>query len=390
MKEIQYTSTLFFYDGVQVFEARDAIGGHYVAVLTPAVGNVDQYLVAGTNPEHLRLFRSGALDLRSLLLRSDEEDRYLAKAENVFGLPLMLERLTVPLADSELLPDDGFVLHDRPIDDYVVVQARERNNLILELSAEPPEAVTQHRIRANTLAEMLLRVQTMVKHAYRVAIQGGATRNRPPEDALLDVVVPASAGSFRVVLEAANFPDLFGTSNLARALEHVDILFQNTADPQETLAHAKESRGHLTGSYLKLLRFLEERQTGLQYAWAEPQSEQPTQRAISHFEASSLVKALSTVTDLGSEAVRLEGTFEYFNRASSAWGLLTAEGLRRGKIRDPGPSLDGLQVGGHYVFHCDETIEEVDITGRETRNLYLNRHELTPAGITPDTPARIS
>ena len=38
MKQIQHTNTLFYYDGPQVFEARDAIGGHYVAVLAPSGG----------------------------------------------------------------------------------------------------------------------------------------------------------------------------------------------------------------------------------------------------------------------------------------------------------------------------------------------------------------
>ena len=92
-------------------------------------------------------------------------------------------------------------------------------------------------------------------------------------------------------------------------------------------------------------------------------------------ETGPLVEALSSVTDLGLEAVTLEGTFERFNRESGAWGLLTTSGQRLGKVRDGGPSLDGLEVGGRYVFYCDEVIEEVDITGRESRTLYLNRHE---------------
>lgn len=32
MKTIYYTTTLFHYDGPQIFEARDATGGHYVAL----------------------------------------------------------------------------------------------------------------------------------------------------------------------------------------------------------------------------------------------------------------------------------------------------------------------------------------------------------------------
>ena len=58
MKHIRHTNTLFYYDGPQVFEARDAIGGHYVAVLAPSDGVDDRYLVVGVNPERLRQFRS--------------------------------------------------------------------------------------------------------------------------------------------------------------------------------------------------------------------------------------------------------------------------------------------------------------------------------------------
>ena len=154
MKHIRHANTLFYYDGPQVFEARDAIGGHYVAVLAPSDGADDRYLVAGVNPERLRQFRSGILDLRSLLVESDEEVRYLATASNGLDHPLTLERLPASFIGSELLPDFDFVLHDRPADEYVLREARARNNLILELAVEPPEAAAQHRIRSRTLAEI--------------------------------------------------------------------------------------------------------------------------------------------------------------------------------------------------------------------------------------------
>lgn len=222
-----------------------------------------------------------------MLLESDEETRYIATARTSLDQPLALESLTVPLKDSGLLPDAGFFLHGSPTGDLVLREARERNNLILEIAAEPPEAAIEHRIRANTLAEMLFRVQAMVRHAYRATI----TR------------------------------------------------------------------------------------TGFRYSWAEPSSERPGRDGVSHAQAASLVEALSSVTDLGVEAVRLEGTFEKFNRGTGAWGLLTAEGSRSGRMREGSADLDGLEVGGRYVFHCDEVIEEVDVTGRELRTLYLHRHE---------------
>src|SRR5271165_6241073 len=78
MKTIRHTATLFYYDGPQVFEARDGIGGHYVAMMVEPEGDQDRYLVAGVAPERLRQFRSGALDLRSLLAEAGEGEWFLA------------------------------------------------------------------------------------------------------------------------------------------------------------------------------------------------------------------------------------------------------------------------------------------------------------------------
>ena len=375
MKKIRHTKTLFYYDGPQVFEAHDAIGGHYVAVMVESDNLNERYLVAGVPPERLREFRSGALDLRSLLIQSDEEERYLATVDTDLDHPLVLNNLSTTLMDSGFLPDAGFVLHDRSSDDSVLREARERNNLVLEVVAEPPEATMQHRIRANTLAGMLNLVQGMVKYAYRAEMKGDDPRYRQPDEDMMDVVVPAAAGSFQIVLEAASMPDFFGGSKLARALRRIDVLFVDTANPEKTLLTVKEQRGHLAGTYLKLLRFLVERETGLRYSWAEPKSERPSSRTVSQSEAGLLIEALSSVTNLGSESMTLEGTFERFNRGNDSWGLLTNEGKRWGKVKEGGPSLDGLEVGGRYRFYCDEEVEEVAITGRELRVLYLKNHE---------------
>ena len=381
MKTILHHRTLFYYDGPHVFEARDAIGGHYVAVMVGseppgAAENAPQEqgercLVAGVAPDQLRLFRSGAIDLRSLLLESAPDEHYLATVDPAIDQPLALERLGTPIADSNFLPDPGFLLYDRPADDHVLREARERNNFVIELVTEPPEAASRHRIRVNTLAGILNRVQALVKYACRAAT---GTERRQDDD-MLDVVVPASAGSFQIILEASNLPDLLGDHDLGRALPRVDLLFENTANAGATLAVVKENRGHLAGAYLKLLRFLVRSGTGLRYSWAEPALDRPVTRSVSQVDAGRLVEVLSTVDRLASEKVTVEGAFERFNRSSGAWGLLTEEGRRTGKIASGGPSLDGLQVGGRYRFHCEEEIEEIDITGRESRTLHLNRHE---------------
>lgn len=114
MKTIRHTATLFYYDGPQVFEARDAIGGHYVAVMVEREGAHDRYLVAGVEPERLRQFRAGLLDLRTLLVERGEAEWHLATVEGGLGEPLNALPQTDLLSASPLLPDAGFVLHDGP------------------------------------------------------------------------------------------------------------------------------------------------------------------------------------------------------------------------------------------------------------------------------------
>lgn len=114
VRTIRHFSTLFYYDGAQIFEARDAAGRRYVAVLvdSDSTDGGERYLVTGVAPERLRLFRSGVLDLRSLLVESDREERYVATVDAGIDQPLQLKQLTEPIEDCGLLPDSGFLLQD--------------------------------------------------------------------------------------------------------------------------------------------------------------------------------------------------------------------------------------------------------------------------------------
>ncbi len=126
MKTVKPASTLYYYDGPQVLEARDAIGGHYIAVMVERLTDYDRYLVAGVAPERLRRFRSGILDLRTLLVDADADEWYLASAPAGPEQLMTLEPQHRSLAESGLLPDEGFVLHDRPADELALIEARMR------------------------------------------------------------------------------------------------------------------------------------------------------------------------------------------------------------------------------------------------------------------------
>ena len=129
MKTIRHTCTLYYYDGAQVFEGRDAIGGHYLGVMVGPIEGRERYVIAGVEPERLRQFRIGSLDLRTLLLERAETSWFLASPGAGIDAPLLLESQDGALAAFAELPEPGFFLHDRPADTETVREARARNNL---------------------------------------------------------------------------------------------------------------------------------------------------------------------------------------------------------------------------------------------------------------------
>ncbi len=376
MKMLFPTEILVYYDGVQIFAGRDRIGGSYVAMMIDSIADVDQYLVTGVEPERLREFRTGQVDLRSLLLEASDEEWFMARANVAFGEPLTLELQGGLLTDTDYLPDEGFLLDEAPIDDTALYLARERRNVVFEFAVDPPESANGHRIRASKLGELLLNIQTVVRWAYSAAVRELSSSDRQLVDTsdghLMDVVVPAAAGSFRVILEASKQPDMFGHGELVRGLRMMDRVFESASDPSTARDHLQGYKGHLAGSYINLLSFLVEQNTGLRYAWAHPEVANSKKGGVSIAVARELVSSLSGNLDLASEEVSLVGEFERVNRRAGDWGLLTNEGSRTGRVEEGGPSLNGLEVGKSYRFDCLERIE-VDPAGRERRALYLNK-----------------
>ena len=375
MNTIEPTDVLVYYDGVEVFAGRDPIGGRYVGMIIDTVGGFDRYLVTGVTPERLRQFRTSAVDLRTLLLEAPGGEWYITEANGDPGSPLVLERQHELLTASNFLPDAGFLLDESPIDDFALQQARERGNVVFEFRAEPPETAAGHRIRATTLGSLLLQIQTVVKYAYRNAVRDLSSQSRQSIDTtnghVMDVVVPAAPGSFRVVLEAAKPPDMFGHGELVRGLERLDAVFESANDLDIAGELLQNHKGHLAGSYIKLLTFLTTHKTGLRYAWAYPGAPVTQYGGVSETVATKLVEILSDVTNLSTEEVVFMGEFVRVNRDAGDWGLVLGEGERvSGKVAEGGPSLNGLEVGKVYRFDCLEEID-VDAIGNEKRTYYL-------------------
>ncbi len=131
MKTVKLTEILDYYDGIQLFAARDPIGGHYVCEMIDTVGDFDRYVVVGVRPERLDEFRMGEVDLRTLLLESPDGEWFITVADGTIDDPLTLVLQQEPLAETDYLPQEGFFLEaPTPVSESDIKQAVERGNVV--------------------------------------------------------------------------------------------------------------------------------------------------------------------------------------------------------------------------------------------------------------------
>lgn len=130
MKIVKITEILEYYDGIQIFAARDPIGGHYIGYMIDTVGDSDRYAVVGVSPEPLADFQAGQVDLRTLLLESPNGEWYITVPGGTIEDPLVLEHQHKPLSETGYLPQDGYFLEPEEPRDYEAVRrALERGKI---------------------------------------------------------------------------------------------------------------------------------------------------------------------------------------------------------------------------------------------------------------------
>src|SRR4051794_39409625 len=67
-KDLEYFGTLSYYDGIQIFECRDEVGGNYIGVLVDEFEDgYPIYVVVGVKPIRLQEFRLGKVDLLTIM-----------------------------------------------------------------------------------------------------------------------------------------------------------------------------------------------------------------------------------------------------------------------------------------------------------------------------------
>lgn len=379
MKTIRHTATLDYYDGPILFEGRDRIGGRYLAA---AVDDGDDgellYAVVGVSPRELARFRGGLVDLRKVMLEAGSDEWYIASyssAEEGFEL----RPQQTPLATSAYLPDEGYTLDPAASSDVVLLDtAQRRNSVVIELKAEPPEGTGEHRMHVDNLVQMLDLMQKLVGYGYRAAVKRVPRKLRsetPVEEAvLMDVVVPAAAGSFSVLLAAARHGSEGGRGELSRGLEVVDALFAG-AKAHDGVNVVMKTGGRLASTYMKLVNFVAQEEVGFRYSWAEPEFSKVRRNSISVDEARHLWALMGEAVNRKQRGVSVMGRLVKADLKTGAWILESATEVYKGTAGTNASLLSGLVVGQDYRFWCTAEIKKKRMTGREARTFRLESSE---------------
>ena len=377
--EIRYARTLEYYDGIQIFEARDAIGGTYIAALLETNTEADQYLLVGCAPQQLRIFRNGGTDLRNLMTRSAVHGWYLADLTDL-QKPLSLKPRTEDKIPEDFLPKPGFQITAAEVDHSVITKARESQNVVIQMTIEPAEGAIHHGMRASSLSGLLTRFQSLIRHAvddamrYDEPARDEARRRR--EGHLLDII-DMTPGSTKLTFQGVYTPDPGEYPPLAKALETLDELLASADDINHRSNPFYENEEGIGKAYMELLKFLRAKKTSFSYTWAEPTSTRPSHCAMSLKDVNGLAQdivGLRTAVEVTphQENQILEGTLEMVDEPRKRWRISSDAGKSvAGTVNQDGPSLSNLIINNRYRFHCVET--RTDGRGRPTATprLYL-------------------
>lgn len=382
-RRIRHKETLIYYDGPQLFLARDQVSAQYLCLLVEDKGDFDKFLCVPVSSERLKDFYLGEFDLRKIYEQPESDELFYAEVkesiEEVFQLfPLSLNNLP-----SEWLPDSGFIFKkDNTKQEIIVEEAIDRNRAIVHFSLNPPESRYETKIHTLHLAEALIDYQSLVKHAYRKIISKLNAPKRKeldlPEYYNLDVIA-FSNGSFTVHLQSIRQADMLGYIHVSEALKKIDEITQQIDNPDAALLIIQENKGHFANAYLKLLELAVKHESSLSYQWTTPELKRPVYGSISAKQAAPLYELLNTKQELTVEQIELAGKVIKADYKRGAWTLHSIEDDKdyNGVISDgSGLSLSGFVIEEQtYKFFCEERVEEVLGTGKERTIITLKSYE---------------
>lgn len=368
---------LLYYDTPQLFVASDRVGTNYLCMLVEQNKEFDSFVCVQVSNQKLDNFCNGYIDLKSIFVAPEISRFYIATVSDYQSNNYDISACDFEVLPEEWLPDDGLYINLEKAKSEILIESKEKAKTIVHLNLNPPESANESRINALGLSEALLRFQTMVKYAYKKAIQKYPYAQRKQmniqENYMMDVFA-LSPGSFKVKMQSQSFPNLFGETEVLQAFQLIDQLVDNIDNLDFSLKLFSENRGHFVNTYINFLKYIADSKNKLTYSWAFSSIRTPVTKQITSDQAQRLYDLFHQQEDLKEENIELIGYFDKVDEKYGKWRIVDREKNtyfgELGETEDL--TLKGIVIGTRlYRLVCIEKIIEVVGTTEEKKSIQL-------------------
>jgi hypothetical protein len=370
----------FFYDVPLIFSASDKIGRFYICELIDQNENTLKYICLPISHRRLKDFRLGQIDLRSIFVEPEMKEFYECSIENFESKEFEISLLPSKELPETYLPDGGFYLADEKIVDVEIKKtAKAANRPVFKVILNPPESSDGPVIIAERLSHFLFAFNNLIKHAYRKTCKKipRIKTSLSHEDGHKLRILSFSEGSFSILFETLDIGDLFGSCAPELSFQKIDELVRVAENPEKSVEILKTNKGHLANAYIKLLEFITENDTSIEYEWASPTLPKSQRGKLLQRFARPLLETLRETEGLSIELIELTGVIIKANKKSGAWTIVNDEDQKEysGTIKPESKiSLDGIIISTQkYKFFCEESLEVIPATGKERSSLQVTK-----------------
>lgn len=378
MPSLIHIATLIYYDGHQLALVRDEVDTNYLCILTNDSTDKLVYACVAISRVRYSQLINNQIDVLSAFTNRESEYWFQLTAQDVTAHILSFDRKSGDIP-REFLPDSGLMASPPGVSDELVIFSKERNNLVSEISVEPPES-NNHAISAKTLSLLLDAYQGLVKRGVAATKKRlKLSERQTPVNAHIIDVCAFTPGSFKIRLEARTGLDLIGDSDMEVAFDLIERILSSSAEPEKIAEILKDYKGHFVTNLIKLLKVAAENKTYLTVSWAKPSFNRVRSISVEHRHIPPLLELLTSKEEMLVETIVLVGLLKKADVDSGAWRIKNDEDGKEysGSINESGLTLSGLKTDSRYKVVCIERVEEAPYTGKEITHLYAT--EFTPA-----------
>ena len=357
MITLKVLDTLFEYDGPQIVECIDKGKCSFIGIsLTDK--SATKFLFVRIKEHQLVSFKKGVMDLRELI--DSREDIYWYTS-SLYDVPSDIDLIEhsdeIP---EEYLPDEGFYLDPNFSVEEILSEVKERDIFLIKLSLELEKTKkSRSSISAYLLGDILKGLQTLVyamaRYIYHENSNALPQRIRALSE--LDVIVPASPGSFEVTLgpRFVNESRRYRSSeSLMTIMTHIDEIIKSSSEINLLANQNLPFDIKVLNSYKGLLKTIRKGDTSVHYSFADPRSDICVNHLIRRKEILNTIKTLDNVGNEVSEKIIYRGELIQCDVNKKTWTLCTDDRIVQGKDTGVSTKLRGLTIGGHYIFSCLE------------------------------------